>query len=108
MMIDLGPIAAMAPSSMVRHVVTDSAGVEHRVLVVRIADSFYAIGDVCSHADVSLSEGELWADDCEVECPKHGSLFSVKTGKPSTFPATQPVPIYTVTVTGETLLLELS
>jgi 3-phenylpropionate/trans-cinnamate dioxygenase ferredoxin component len=107
MIIGLGPTAAMAPSSMVRHILTDSAGVEHRVLVVRIADSFYALGDVCSHAEVSLAEGELWADDCEVECPKHGSLFSVKTGKPSTFPATQPVPTYTVTVTGETLSLEL-
>ena len=108
MIIDLGPASAMAPSTMVRHVVTDSLGVEHRVLVVRIAETFYALGDVCSHADVSLSEGELWPDDCEVECPKHGSLFSLKTGKPTTFPATQPVPLYTVTVSGENLSLELS
>jgi 3-phenylpropionate/trans-cinnamate dioxygenase ferredoxin component len=107
MIVDLGPARDLAPSSMIRHVVADSLGVEHHVLVVRIADSFYALGDICSHADVSLSEGELWPDDCEVECPKHGSLFSLTTGKPSTFPATQPVPTYVVTLTGENLSLEL-
>ena len=45
--------------------------------VVRIGDDFYAIGDTCSHADYSLSEGDVWADEREIECPKHGSTFSL-------------------------------
>ena len=68
------------------------------VAVVRIGDEVYAIGDVCSHANVSLSEGEVWADEREIECPKHGSTFDLKTGEPVTLPATQPVPVYTVDV----------
>jgi 3-phenylpropionate/trans-cinnamate dioxygenase ferredoxin subunit len=66
----------------------------HQVCVVRIGDDVYAIGDVCSHADVSLADGEVWADECEIECPKHGSTFSLTTGEPQTLPATQPVPVY--------------
>ena len=38
------------------------------VAVVRIGDDVYAIGDTCTHADVSLSEGEVWSDECELEC----------------------------------------
>jgi 3-phenylpropionate/trans-cinnamate dioxygenase ferredoxin subunit len=70
------------------------------VAVVRIDDEVYAIGDVCSHANVSLSEGEVWTDERELECPKHGSTFDLKTGEPVTLPATQPVPVYAVEVVG--------
>ena len=73
----------------------------HRVAVVRIADDFYAIGDTCSHADFSLSEGDVWEDELEIECPKHGSTFSLTTGEPQTLPATQPVPVYEVVVEDE-------
>ena len=54
----------------------------HRLCVVRLADgrAWYAIGDECSHADFSLAEGDVWADECEIECPKHGSTFSLTTG----------------------------
>jgi 3-phenylpropionate/trans-cinnamate dioxygenase ferredoxin component len=68
------------------------------VAVVRIGDDVYAIGDVCSHANVSLSEGEVWCDERELECPKHSSTFSLVTGEPTTLPATQPVPVYDVSV----------
>jgi 3-phenylpropionate/trans-cinnamate dioxygenase ferredoxin subunit len=73
----------------------------HRLAVVRIGDDFYVIGDECSHADYSLSEGEVWADEREIECPKHGSTFSLETGEPRTLPATQPVPTYDVVVEGD-------
>jgi 3-phenylpropionate/trans-cinnamate dioxygenase ferredoxin component len=72
-----------------------------RVAVVRIEDDFYAIGDTCSHADFSLSEGEVWVDEREIECPKHGSTFSLTTGEPQTLPATQPVPVFDVIVDGD-------
>jgi 3-phenylpropionate/trans-cinnamate dioxygenase ferredoxin subunit len=71
------------------------------VAVVRIGDDFYAIGDTCSHADFSLSEGDVWADELEIECPKHGSTFSLVTGEPQTLPATTPVPLYSVVVEGD-------
>jgi 3-phenylpropionate/trans-cinnamate dioxygenase ferredoxin subunit len=65
------------------------------VALVRIDDDVYAIGDICSHAHVSLSEGEVWCDEREIECPKHGSTFDLETGEPITLPATQPVPVFT-------------
>lgn len=75
------------------------------VAVVRIGDDVYAIGDICSHANVSLSEGDVWCEERQLECPKHGSAFSLVTGVPDTLPATQPVPVYAVTVeNGEVFL----
>jgi len=79
----------------------------HRIAIVRIGDDWYAIGDECSHADWSLSEGEVWEEECEIECPKHGSTFSLTTGEPQTLPATQPVPVYTVRVDGDDVLVTL-
>jgi 3-phenylpropionate/trans-cinnamate dioxygenase ferredoxin subunit len=83
----------LAPGSAKRF---DVAG--RAVAIVRIDDDVYAIGDVCSHADVSLSEGEVWCDEKEIECWKHGSTFSLLTGEPQTLPATQPVPVYVARV----------
>ncbi len=68
------------------------------VAVVRIDDDIYAIGDICSHAEVSLSGGEVYCAEKEIECPQHGSVFSLETGEPATLPATQPVPVFDVTV----------
>lgn len=68
------------------------------VAIVRIGDDVYAIGDTCSHANVSLSGGEVWCDELEIECPKHGSTFSLVTGAAITLPATQPVPVFTAAV----------
>jgi 3-phenylpropionate/trans-cinnamate dioxygenase ferredoxin subunit len=69
---------------------------EHRIAMFRIDDTVYAIGDRCSHAEASLSEGEVF--DGEVECPRHGSAFDLATGYPQTLPATRPVPVYAVEV----------
>jgi 3-phenylpropionate/trans-cinnamate dioxygenase ferredoxin subunit len=71
---------------------------DHRIALVRIDDDVYAIGDRCSHADYSLSEGEVWEDEREIECWKHGSTFSLVTGEPQSLPATKPVPVYEVRV----------
>ena len=77
------------------------------VAVVRLGDDVYAIGDTCSHADVSLSEGEVHADTCELECWKHGSAFSLVTGQPNTLPATQPVPVYVAQVVDGNVVVAL-
>jgi 3-phenylpropionate/trans-cinnamate dioxygenase ferredoxin subunit len=83
----------LAPNSARRFDVGSRA-----VSIVRIGDDVYAIGDTCTHADVSLSEGELFCDSKEIECWKHGSTFSLETGEPQTLPATQPVPVYVARV----------
>ena len=70
----------------------------YSIAVVRIGDDVYAIGDTCSHADVSLSEGEVICETKEIECWKHGSAFSLETGQPLTLPATKPVPVYDAVV----------
>jgi 3-phenylpropionate/trans-cinnamate dioxygenase ferredoxin subunit len=71
------------------------------ICLVRIGDDFYAIGDRCSHANFSLSDGEVYPEECEIECWKHGSTFSLVDGKPRSLPATKPVPTYDVRVEGD-------
>ncbi|MGI8682659.1 MAG: non-heme iron oxygenase ferredoxin subunit [Mycobacteriales bacterium] len=68
------------------------------VCVARSAGEVYAIHDVCSHAEVALSEGEV--DDGTIECWLHGSRFDLRTGKPTGLPATRPVPVYPVRLNG--------
>jgi 3-phenylpropionate/trans-cinnamate dioxygenase ferredoxin subunit len=64
------------------------------VAVVRAEGEVHALHDVCSHAEVPLSEGEVY--DHTIECWLHGSCFDVRTGVPTGLPATQPVPVYPV------------
>ena len=78
------------------------------ICLVRVADDFYAVGDTCSHAKISLSEGEVHPDTLEVECWKHGSCFSLLDGTPNTLPATQPVPVYEVRIDGDDVLVVIS
>ncbi|HUO47628.1 MAG TPA: non-heme iron oxygenase ferredoxin subunit [Acidimicrobiales bacterium] len=92
----------LAPDSARRF---DLAGA--RIALVRVGDEFFAVGDECSHEDFSLSEGEILAEECEIECWKHGSTFELRTGRPCSLPATKPVPTYPVWVEGDDVLVEL-
>ena len=83
------------PEGSVKRVVIDGVA----VAVVRTEGSVYAVGDTCSHAEVSLSEGDV--DGCELECWLHGARFDLKTGEPSGPPASRPIPTYAVKVEGE-------
>jgi 3-phenylpropionate/trans-cinnamate dioxygenase ferredoxin component len=56
----------------------------------------FAIEDRCSHDDGPLAEGEFDRDACTVECPRHGSLFDIRSGRPKTLPAYQPVETFEV------------
>jgi 3-phenylpropionate/trans-cinnamate dioxygenase ferredoxin subunit len=76
-----------------------------KLCVVHIGDDYYVIDDTCSHADYSLSEGDVWEDDLEIECPKHGSTFSLETGEPATLPATSPVRAYDVKIDGDDVVV---
>jgi 3-phenylpropionate/trans-cinnamate dioxygenase ferredoxin component len=81
----------------------------HAICVVRFEDDVvYAIGDTCSHADISLAEGEVLCDTREIECWKHGSAFSLETGVPQTLPATQPVPVYETFFDGDDVVVVIS
>lgn len=86
----------------------------YRLCVVHLAaqegdasDTWYVVDDRCSHADYSLSEGDVWSDDREIECPKHGSTFSLRTGEAKTLPATRPVRVYPVRVVDADVIVEV-
>ncbi|WP_286958734.1 non-heme iron oxygenase ferredoxin subunit [Arsenicicoccus sp. UBA7492] len=66
---------------------------------------FHAVNDTCTHANVSLSEGEL--DGCQLECWLHGSSFDVRSGEPNTPPATVPVAVYPVMLEGDDVLVDV-
>ena len=76
------------------------------VALVRSGDEYHAIADLCSHAAIPLSEGEV--EDGEIECYLHGSRFDLRTGKPTGLPATQPVAVYAVRVEGDDLLVDVT
>ena len=67
----------------------------------------YAIEDRCSHDNGTLVEGTLDQDRCTVECPRHGSEFDLKTGKPITLPAYVPVETFPVLVEGDQIKVEV-
>ncbi len=75
------------------------------VAIVHAECGFRAIYDVCSHAEVPLSEGEI--DGCTIECWLHGSRFDLNTGQPTGLPATEPVPVYPVEVRDGDIYLSL-
>ena len=75
------------------------------IAVVRFEGDVYAIQDLCSHAEVPLSEGDV--EDGTVECWLHGSRFDLRTGMPTGLPATKPVATYPVTVEGDDVLVKL-
>src|ERR1700726_3596967 len=69
------------------------------VCLIRTGGEVFAVRDVCSHAEVPLSEGEVY--DHTVECWLHGSCFDLRTGQPTGPPATVPVPVYPVKIEGD-------
>ena len=77
------------------------------VALVRIGDDVYAINDRCSHADISLSEGEVDERTRQIECWKHGSAFSLVTGEPQSLPATKAVAVYDARVDGDDVVVSL-
>ncbi|MBA3419067.1 MAG: non-heme iron oxygenase ferredoxin subunit [Geodermatophilaceae bacterium] len=76
------------------------------VAIVRSEDEVFAIHDVCSHAEIPLSEGDV--EGTTLECWLHGSRFDLRTGKPTGLPATIPVPVYPVRVEGTDVYVDAS
>ena len=84
--------------------------VEHdgvKIGVFNCDGTLHAIEDRCSHDDGPLAEGEFSPETCTVECPRHGSLFDLSTGRPKTLPAYAPVRTFATAVVDDTIVLEV-
>jgi 3-phenylpropionate/trans-cinnamate dioxygenase ferredoxin subunit len=77
------------------------------IAVVNCAGTLYAIEDRCSHDDGPLAEGELHQDTCLIECPRHGSLFDLRTGSPKTLPAYEAIETFPVNVVDGQVTIEV-
>ena len=71
----------------------------------RVGDEVWAINDICTHEETYLTDGEFEVEDMEVECPLHGSRFSVVDGSVRILPATKPIATYPVKVEGDLVLV---
>jgi len=81
---------------------------DQQVAVVNLGeDGFHAIDAVCSHEHFFLDEGDVDVAEGTIECPKHGSLFDVGSGKPLGLPAIKPVATFAVTVTDDAVWIEV-
>ncbi len=74
------------------------------VAVFKVDEDYYAIQNMCSHAEADLADGEVY--DCKVECPLHGAEFDLKTGEALTLPATKPVSVFRTEIDGDTLIIK--
>ena len=91
--VDVCPEAELPPGAVKRVEWEDL-----EIMVVNCNGEFLAMEDRCSHDDGDLADGEIDVERCMVECPRHGSLFDLRTGKPKTLPAYEPVETFPVSV----------
>jgi 3-phenylpropionate/trans-cinnamate dioxygenase ferredoxin subunit len=90
----------LAPGTAIKVVIDDIP-----IAVVReTSGAVHALGDRCSHGDISLSEG--FVDDDTIECWAHGSKFGLADGSPRNFPAFEPVPVFTVEIDGSDIYVD--
>ncbi|WP_130865782.1 Rieske (2Fe-2S) protein [Acidipropionibacterium timonense] len=74
------------------------------VVLVLTEGTVHAVGAICSHAQVPMVDGDV--EGCALECYMHGSMFDLRTGKPLNLPATEPIPVYPVTIDGDDVLVD--
>ncbi|MFC9772749.1 MULTISPECIES: non-heme iron oxygenase ferredoxin subunit [unclassified Pseudarthrobacter] len=80
---------------------------DYPVAVVRDSmGDIHAIGDTCSHADISLSEGDV--EGCAIECWGHGSQFDLRSGQPLQLPAYEPVPVFAIELDGDDVYVDVT
>ena len=100
--IEVCPASELAPGET-RLIEADG----RKIGVFNCGGILHAIEDRCSHDDGPLAEGEFDPEACTVECPRHGSLFDLASGRPKTLPAYAPVQTFPVEITGDTITLEV-
>jgi 3-phenylpropionate/trans-cinnamate dioxygenase ferredoxin component len=76
------------------------------IAVFNVDGTFFAIDDVCTHDGGPLAEGELTG--CEIECPRHGARFDVRTGRPLSMPAIEPVAVHAIDVRGDEVFVAIN
>jgi 3-phenylpropionate/trans-cinnamate dioxygenase ferredoxin subunit len=101
-LIDICPIDELPPGGM-RLVAHEDL----EIGVFNCAGELLAIEDRCSHDDGPLAEGEFDQSTCTVECPRHGSRFDLRTGRPKTLPAFAPVETFQVRLDDGEIKLEV-
>ena len=67
--------------------------------IANVEGEFFAFADVCTHDDGAVAEGEL--EEYEIECPRHGARFDIRTGAVRMLPAVTPIPVYELRVEGD-------
>ena len=77
----------------------------HRIALCNVDGAFYAIDDVCTHDGGSLDQGYLEGE--QIECPRHGARFDVRTGRALTLPAVVPVKSYPVEIVGDEIKVQV-
>lgn len=102
----MGELARVPAGSLADGKPVHVAGGPHGICLVRLGDRVHALEDRCSHAEVLLSEGDVDAEECTIECWKHGSAFSLLDGQPQSLPATRPVAVYPVRLEGSDVVVE--
>ena len=81
---------------------------EEKIVVCNVNNEYFAISDICSHDDGELVSGERGlVESCQIECPRHGARFDVKTGKATRMPAVAAIPTYKFNVLGDELEIEV-
>ncbi len=95
-------VSDLTPNSALK-VVVDGTAI---AVVLDSSGAVHAIGDTCTHGDISLSEG--FVEDDTLECWAHGSKFSLASGKPLTLPAYEPVPVYNVVISDGDIYIDPS
>jgi 3-phenylpropionate/trans-cinnamate dioxygenase ferredoxin component len=100
--IDICPVDQLPPGA--RRII---AWEDLEIGVFNCDGQLLAIEDRCSHDDGPLAEGELNEGACTLECPRHGSLFDLRTGRPLTLPAYEAVDVFPVRVEDDTIKLEV-
>ncbi len=90
----VGRLAEVAPGAVTVYEVGD-----REIAVCNVDGTLYAIDNLCTHDGGSLDQGEL--EGCEVECPRHGARFDVRTGEVTEAPAVLPVDTFPVRLDGD-------
>lgn len=77
-----------------------------RIAIIKLNDGYYAVDEMCSHEEESLASGSI--SDGQIECPKHGARFDIKTGEVKAFPAVRPIRTYPVTQENDEIFLNIT
>ena len=96
----VGSVGDVSPGTAKVFEVSDRA-----IAVCNVEGEFYAVDDVCTHDEGSLDQGAL--DNFEIECPRHGARFDVRTGKVTALPASLPIDTFEVRVQGDDIEIDL-